>query len=227
MKNNHEPLNSRPACKLSGTDGNVFNIIGRVRAALAQAGLEAQAKEFVARSFQARSYDAVIQLTFDYVEVNCCAWEPTICSGSCGRSHTQKRARGHSLRDDAAGIGASVQGRAHRGREPDDLLGPRGSGEGGQSTPPCPCRSYGPRAPGRPRQGSHGGAEVLCCSTARARSCWMLISGNAAKFICLRPLATSQTKRRCRNPVPPPSTEAPPRTRSLPLAPKRLPENGT
>ncbi len=63
-------VGAKPPCRLTGTDGNVFSIIGRVKAALAQAGHESQAKEFVARSFQARSYDAVLQLTFEYVKVN-------------------------------------------------------------------------------------------------------------------------------------------------------------
>ncbi len=51
--------------------------------------------------------------------------------------------------------------------------------------------------------------------------------GKGNRGICLRPLASSQTKRRCRNPVPPPGAEAPPRLRSLFFVPKRLPENGT
>jgi hypothetical protein len=59
----------RPACKLVGTDGNVFSIIGRVKQALKEAGQEDRAREFVEKAFQARSYDEVLALCTDYVEV--------------------------------------------------------------------------------------------------------------------------------------------------------------
>ena len=59
----------KPACKLVGEDGNVFNVIGLVRRALVAAGQPDRATEFVRRAFAAGSYDAVLQLCFEYVEV--------------------------------------------------------------------------------------------------------------------------------------------------------------
>ncbi len=59
----------RPPCKLSGTDGNVFAVIGRVQKALRRAGEESRAHEFVERAFGAGSYDEVLRLCFEYVEV--------------------------------------------------------------------------------------------------------------------------------------------------------------
>lgn len=74
-KNNHPAAPApagkieKPVCRLIGTDGNVFSIIGRVKAALKEAGQGERAKEFVARAFQSRSYEAVLALCSDYVDV--------------------------------------------------------------------------------------------------------------------------------------------------------------
>jgi hypothetical protein len=56
-------------CKLIGEDGNVFSIIGRVRRALTAAGQEDRAREFVEKALRSTSYDAVLQLCLEYVEV--------------------------------------------------------------------------------------------------------------------------------------------------------------
>jgi hypothetical protein len=64
-----EGATPKPVCKLVGTDGNVFAVIGRVRAALIGAGQPDQASEFVKRALGARSYDEVLQLCMEYVEV--------------------------------------------------------------------------------------------------------------------------------------------------------------
>jgi hypothetical protein len=58
-----------PPCQLVGTDGNVFAVIGRVRQALLEAGKPERSAEFVRRAFASRSYDAVLALCFEYVEV--------------------------------------------------------------------------------------------------------------------------------------------------------------
>jgi hypothetical protein len=58
----------KPACRLVGTDGNVFSIVGRVRDALRKAAQEERAREFVERAFRSGSYDAVLQLCLEYVE---------------------------------------------------------------------------------------------------------------------------------------------------------------
>lgn len=60
----------KPECQLIGTDGNVFSIIGKVSKTLRRAGLSEQADEFTNKSFDAGSYDEVLQLAFKYVEVN-------------------------------------------------------------------------------------------------------------------------------------------------------------
>lgn len=58
-----------PACRLVGTDGNVFAVIGAVRRALVAAGQPDRAREFVERAWAAGSYDAVLRHCFEYVDV--------------------------------------------------------------------------------------------------------------------------------------------------------------
>ena len=78
MRNDHleEPRNTEsgpthplPVCRLIGTDGNVFAIIGKVQRALREAGLPERAAAFGERAFEARSYDEVLQLCLEFVEV--------------------------------------------------------------------------------------------------------------------------------------------------------------
>jgi len=59
----------KPECQLSGINGNVFNIIGTVSKALRNAGLRDKAVEFSDRAVQQESYDAVLRLCFEYVDV--------------------------------------------------------------------------------------------------------------------------------------------------------------
>lgn len=54
---------------LSGPDGNVFSIIGNVVIALREAGQKKQAKEFSDKAFASGSYDAVLRLVPEYVQV--------------------------------------------------------------------------------------------------------------------------------------------------------------
>lgn len=61
---------SRPRCRLSGTDGNAIAVIGRVRRALIAAGERDRARDFVQRAWAVGSYDAVLALCFEYVEVS-------------------------------------------------------------------------------------------------------------------------------------------------------------
>ena len=58
-----------PVCRLIGTDGNVFAIIGKVRRTLREAGLPERANAFSERAFQSRSYDEVLTLCHEYVDV--------------------------------------------------------------------------------------------------------------------------------------------------------------
>lgn len=59
----------KPVCRLSGTDGNVFAIIGTVSGALKRAKMPEKAKEFQDRAFNATSYDEVLAMCDDFVEV--------------------------------------------------------------------------------------------------------------------------------------------------------------
>ena len=58
-----------PICRLIGTDGNVFAIIGKVQRVLREAGQPDRASAFAERAFQCRSYDEVLQLCLEYVDV--------------------------------------------------------------------------------------------------------------------------------------------------------------
>ena len=60
---------NKPKCKLIGKDGNVFNIIGLVSKALKKEGMSKEADEFVKKAFSSESYDAVLCLCSNYVEI--------------------------------------------------------------------------------------------------------------------------------------------------------------
>jgi len=59
----------KPVCKLVGTDGNVYSIIGKVSEALKKAGMKDKAKEFTEKAFSSGSYDDVLVLCHEYVDV--------------------------------------------------------------------------------------------------------------------------------------------------------------
>ena len=60
----------KPKCKLSGQDGNVFNLIGLARKALVKKGLNAEATEMTAKCFKAGSYGEALQIIMEYVDVS-------------------------------------------------------------------------------------------------------------------------------------------------------------
>lgn len=62
-------MNSKPTCKLVGMDGNVFAIVGTVAACLKRAGLRDQAREFSQKALRAKSYNEVLTLCMEYVDV--------------------------------------------------------------------------------------------------------------------------------------------------------------
>jgi len=67
--NGHVPFGpNRPRCRLVGTDGNVFAIIGAVKRALRDAGQHEAASDFVQRAFRSKSYDEVLALLVEYVD---------------------------------------------------------------------------------------------------------------------------------------------------------------
>lgn len=55
--------------QLTGEDGNVFGIIGKVTKALRRAGHADGAKAFSDAAFAAESYDAVLRLCMETVDV--------------------------------------------------------------------------------------------------------------------------------------------------------------
>lgn len=55
--------------KIIGTDGNVFALIGKVSGALKRAGQKKEAQEFTDKAFNAGSYDDVLILIEEYVDV--------------------------------------------------------------------------------------------------------------------------------------------------------------
>lgn len=65
----NESVSNKPECKLVGEDGNVFNIIGRVSKCLKSAGLSKEAEEYKKRCFSSGSYDEVLKITAEYVEI--------------------------------------------------------------------------------------------------------------------------------------------------------------
>ena len=60
---------TKPVCKLIGTDGNVFSIIGRVSRELRKAGLDKQADDFQHHALRCPSYSDVLVLCEKYVEI--------------------------------------------------------------------------------------------------------------------------------------------------------------
>ena len=59
----------KPECELIGEDGNVFFIIGRVVKTLRRAGLYEQVDEFNLKYPNCESYDEVLQLAMNSVEI--------------------------------------------------------------------------------------------------------------------------------------------------------------
>ena len=59
----------KPFVQLTGEDGNVFSIIGRVSGALKKGGQADKAKEFTEKAFESKSYNAVLRLATEYCDV--------------------------------------------------------------------------------------------------------------------------------------------------------------
>lgn len=73
LASNHAKLTAvleKPKVQLTGQDGNVFSIIGRVTAALKNANQSDKAKEFTDKAFDAESYDEVLRLAMTYCDVS-------------------------------------------------------------------------------------------------------------------------------------------------------------
>ena len=59
---------AKPVINIAETDGNVFGVIGAVERALKRNGDRDAALEFTAAALDCASYDAVLQLTMQYVD---------------------------------------------------------------------------------------------------------------------------------------------------------------
>lgn len=55
--------------KLTGTDGNVYGVIGKVQLALKRAGLKDEAKQFAHDAMNCGSYDEVLRMCMETVDV--------------------------------------------------------------------------------------------------------------------------------------------------------------
>ena len=56
--------------KLTGTDGNIFALMGRVSSALKRAGFSQEASEMQDRVINAESYNDALSIFMEYVEVS-------------------------------------------------------------------------------------------------------------------------------------------------------------
>ena len=59
----------KPKCKLSGQDGNIFNLVGVAKRVLEKADMKEQAKEMTDRIFKSGSYEEALSIIMEYVEV--------------------------------------------------------------------------------------------------------------------------------------------------------------
>lgn len=62
-------MSKKPKCRLTGTDGNVFVLAGRVGSVLKKARQVDKAKEFYEKLPKCGSYDEALRLMMDYVDV--------------------------------------------------------------------------------------------------------------------------------------------------------------
>ena len=63
------PEELKPSCELTGTDGNVFALAGRVSRCLKRNGLDGYASQFQKELLRCKSYDEALRLMMEYVEV--------------------------------------------------------------------------------------------------------------------------------------------------------------
>lgn len=61
--------NKKPVCVVNGTDGNIFAIITLVVRTLKRYGKLKEAKHFMNQAMKSNSYDDVLNLCTEYVEV--------------------------------------------------------------------------------------------------------------------------------------------------------------
>lgn len=60
----------KPKCRLTGEDGNIFNLMGIVSRTLKEAGEPEKAEEMIKRiTSDAKSYDEALGILMEYVDV--------------------------------------------------------------------------------------------------------------------------------------------------------------
>ena len=59
----------KPRCKLVGTDGNIFAIMGKVSRTLRVNGQGSKVSEFTTKVASSHSYDEALRVVMEYVEV--------------------------------------------------------------------------------------------------------------------------------------------------------------
>lgn len=59
----------KPKCKLSGENGNIFNLVGKASKVLEEAGKAKETSEMCLRIFASNSYEEAISIIAEYVEV--------------------------------------------------------------------------------------------------------------------------------------------------------------
>jgi len=60
----------KPKCKLTGEDGNIFNLTGKAAKVLRKVGMVDKAKEMSAKVIKSHSYTEALAIIAEYVEVS-------------------------------------------------------------------------------------------------------------------------------------------------------------
>lgn len=63
-------INNKPKCKLTGTDGNVFALLGKCNNTLRKAGQSSKCEELNRRIFSSGSYGEALVIMGEYVEIS-------------------------------------------------------------------------------------------------------------------------------------------------------------
>ena len=69
LRGGSKRMETKPVCKLTGTDGNIFSIIGKVRDCLRANGQSQRGTEFAKKAFLCNDYDQLLALVHEYVTV--------------------------------------------------------------------------------------------------------------------------------------------------------------
>jgi hypothetical protein len=64
-----ERARSKPKCKLTETNGNVFGVINLVSKSLKKNGQPNLAKEFVEKAFESKLFNEILILVTEYTEI--------------------------------------------------------------------------------------------------------------------------------------------------------------